>query len=133
MKFLTGYSFAFLALATLACGCSNEPGTLEVKGKVTLDSQAIPEGRIRFSPTDGGKAPAEGLINYGSYSFRVLPGKYKVEITSPKPKIDPKVKKVGPGNDEVVETIPTKYNYNTELAVEIGSGKLEHNFDLKSK
>lgn len=120
-----------LAVAMAVLGCSNEPKLLEVTGAVTYAGQPVKSGSIRFESTATGKYSTEGFIADGRYKVKIKPGNFRVEVSSPRPKVAPGGKTPpGPGEDEVVETIPAKYNTNSELKVEIGVGQLSHDFTL---
>ena len=72
---------------------------------------------MRFPPTD-----------------KLLPGSYRVEISWRKP-TGRKIASADPGImiDETREAVPAKYNTDSTLTVEIGSGDVEKNFALTSK
>ena len=124
------------AIVLAACagliGCGG-PRQQQVSGTVTLDGQPVKSGHLRFSPTER-TSSAEGLIQQGKYTLRVAPGKYKVEIYSPRSRGKGK-RPAGPGADAEVfeETIPAHYNTRTDLTVEVTSDKKEYDFPLKSK
>ena len=124
---------AFVLLgAALAAGCAKKTDRLQVTGAVTLDGQPVKAGTVRFTPPAGaGAAPADGFITDGRYAVLVRPGKYKVEISSTRPKVAQRP--AGPGNDEDVETVPARYNLRTELTAEVSPASLVHDFGLKSK
>ena len=63
-----------------------------------------------------------------------LPGKYRVEISWRKP-TGRKIPSADPGViiDETREAVPAKYNSESTLTVEIGSGDVEQNFVLTTK
>lgn len=133
-RFVTGL---LLLLAVAGCGGS---ANIPIQGTVTLDGQPV-EGpaTIIFYPEAGTESPsASGDIVGGKYEIPAdkgpSAGAFRVEITWPKP-TGKKIASVDPGMpaEEIAEAIPAKYNKDSELKVEIDSGKTEHNFDLKSK
>ena len=117
-------------------GCSSGNGTREIHGSVTLDGQAVEKGNIRFIPTDGKGARAEVFIKDGTYTASLPPGNYKVEIYSPQSKGIMTNRPPGPGAKAKleVETIPAKYNAESQLTVDVKPDVDEvPPFDLKSK
>src|SRR5262245_20090346 len=83
------FSFAVLTAAVLLLvGCSSSPKTAMVRGKVTYQGKAVPNGTILFKPASGPSATGE-LEKDGSYTlttFRkgdgAVPGKYTVVIVA---------------------------------------------------
>ncbi|MCZ2341498.1 MAG: hypothetical protein LC104_06835 [Bacteroidales bacterium] len=133
-------------LFSLACmiGCGPESPRREIHGIVTFDGKPLPAGMIQFEslpdqPTCNESAP----IQNGAYTVTglggLLPGKYRVRITSldanaPKPAED-----VAPGTpveekklSPTSKNLPAKYNTQSELTAEVSSTQSEPiNFDLK--
>lgn len=69
-------------------GCSSSPKTAIVRGKVTYNGKALPNGTIMFTPTSGPTATGE-IQQDGSYTlttFRkgdgAVPGKYTVVVVA---------------------------------------------------
>ena len=132
-----------LGSLTLGCGVSDGPPTYRVSGKVTLDGQPIPTGRITFKdPAGQAKSMAADITN-GAYSFLSTAGKKKIEVTSMR-KVEGKQYKIGgnPGDpigpnnraDIMEEAVPPQYNKDTTLEGEVkSSGSNKFDFDLKSK
>jgi hypothetical protein len=92
-----------------------------VEGMVTVDGLALKRGTITFVHASGTAsqsyvAPIQG----GQYAFkqRVPSGQYRVEIRAPQ----------GP-TGRAIETLPSCYNANTELMIEIMPG--QNTFDLE--
>jgi hypothetical protein len=125
---------ALLLLLTLpgfwapGCGQGGDRWPREpVSGKVTLDGQPLDSGEIAFVPSGDGPA-AGGLIHKGKYAIGrsdgPVPGPHRVVITSAKPtgkkikdEADPKVL-----YDERAETLPARYNAQSELTAEVKPG-----------
>lgn len=128
------WAAALLIASAFAAGCSGASATGDVTGTVTVDERTPPPGSsITFIPEDG-KAPTAGcLIENGKYAARVPVGTAKVEIRVPR--VLGKLQAAGPGaeGDEVKESLPPKYNDETELRLDIKPGKNEKDWDLKSK
>lgn len=120
---------AALLAAMAGCGGDKGPKKYEVTGTVKFDGKDVTDGDITFTPEDKTVGPEAGKIVAGKYKLSAREGKNKVEITATR--VVPGKK--GPmGTEDVLEDlIPEKYNTKTELSVDVGSGKTEHNFDLK--
>src|SRR5882724_10133487 len=75
-----------LAASILGCG-HNYGGRQEIKGTIKLKGQPLDQGTITFIPISGDGATREGApIANGDYkierAFGLMPGKYRVSITS---------------------------------------------------
>lgn len=118
----------------IGCGGGDGPELGTVEGKVTLDDNPLAGATVTFSPVDGGRQSFATTNDEGYYYLKHTPsrdgaliGKHKVSITTATSKTD------ADGNDiEVPETLPAKYNAETELEKSVEAGSNEINFDLKS-
>jgi hypothetical protein len=118
---------AGLILAVSGCGKSG-PSKLDVSGTVKYDGQEVTEGFITFFPEDKSVGPEAGPIKDGKYTAKVREGKNKVQIQANRPVPGKK----GPMGEQAVEQyIPKQYNEETTLTADVGSGKTQHDFDLK--
>jgi hypothetical protein len=123
---------AAIVLIALAAGCGDQT-TGEVTGMVKIDGKPAPPGSsITFFPTDGKSPTAGGLIEGGKYSVRVPVGIAKVEIRAPRRASRPK-EGPGPRGDLVEESLPAKYNDQSELRLDVHPGKNAQDFDLRGK
>ena len=125
---------AFLATVLPLVGCYG-PKTAEVSGMVNVDNQPLTKGSIGFVPADGKGQTAGGEIIDGKYSAKVGLGVMKVEIRYPKV-VDKKKDYDAPGGkyyDLYDESLPPKYNNETELSFEVKAGKNEKNWDVTKK
>lgn len=126
---------ALFSFITLVAGCASD-GRSGASGKVTFKGGPLKTGQISFIP-EGAMSPAGGApIVDGAYSILptagLMPGKYKVAISSPETKAGPKEEMPGMSGPPPKETIPEKYNGKTELTAEIKAGaKNVFDFDLK--
>jgi hypothetical protein len=127
----------FLTLLGLA-GCGSG-GRVPVQGSVSYKGEPVDNGTISFLTTGaGGEATnAGGDIKDGKYAIDAergpKPGKYRVEIYWNK-KTGQMVPVPGDWNNkmpETVQTLPPKYNKQTELTIDITSGRNKKDFDLK--
>jgi hypothetical protein len=119
-------------------GCGGGPAGPElgaVSGKVTLDGQPLPNATVVFQP-DNGRASTATTDASGNYALQfsadeqgAVVGKHTVRILTYEAPFDDQGKPA-PG---APEKVPTKYNTETQLKVEVTSGSNEHNFELDSK
>lgn len=126
------------------CGCSRRgydgPERAAVIGQVTLDGVPVQNGVMNLIPAGGdGLRKASTLVEAGSYDLPEAKGPnvgtYRVEILWRKPtgrKI-PGSDMHGSMVDETAEAIPSKYNTQTTLQIEITPGRNRHDFQLTSK
>jgi hypothetical protein len=125
-----------LSALALTAGCGGGSGTGEVSGNVTVDGKPAPRGSsITFFPTDGKAPTAGGSIEDGKYTVRVPVGTAKIEIRAPRPVRKSTEVKEGPGpqGDQIEESLPDKYNNQSELRLDVHPGKNPRDFELKSK
>jgi len=132
-----GWPAGLLIALGLAAGCGSGRGTGEVTGTVTVDGQTPPAGSsITFIPTDGQSQTAGSLIDNGKYTARGVPvGSTKVQIRVPRTAGKPTGAAAGPGAQGglIEESLPARYNDNTELTLDVKRGKNEKNWDLKTR
>ncbi len=126
-------SWALLLLLLIA-GCSRD-GAAEVKGTVKVDGALVEEGTIQFSPVDGKTPTTGGSIINGLYAVRVPIGGMKVSISVPKVV---GMKKLYPTPDSPAmpvtkESLPAKYNADTQLQLEVKAGLNQKDFELQGK
>jgi hypothetical protein len=130
------------ALAILAgCGDANLPG--EVSGRVTVDGQAPATGSsINFVPLGESTAGTGGgmLSADGSYTTRLAPGKYKVEIRVPRPVGGAVRPASGPGSEGpgagggfIEESLPAKYNDQSELTLDVQAGSNQKDWEVSAR
>lgn len=126
MRFLV----ALVLLSLSGCGS----GLVDVKGRVTLDGEPLPDATVVFTAVD--RPLAVGQTDAGG-SFRlrtgqqlgVAPGTYRVTVTAYRtlPAAD--------GGDEPIPEFltPPRYNNATTsgLTAEVGGGQDEFNFVLR--
>jgi hypothetical protein len=117
--------------AVLPGGCGDDAGgRLAVSGMVTIKGKPVEAGMIEFTPAAGSSGggtytPSGAVIENGRYEIPrkqgLVPGKYKVSISSPD-----KHNKLG--GDELPgptssrtskDLIPPEFNLKTKLTVEV--------------
>jgi hypothetical protein len=123
-------------------GCSGEPPykgdkRYAVQGTVTYNDEPVDNAMISFTgenPT--GQHMTGAPILGGKYSIEAdkgpNAGKYQVQVRWSKP-TGKKRKDTDTGEmiDEVKEVLPSKFNANSELRAEVGSGSNTFDFELK--
>lgn len=139
--------FSSFTIASLlfcwGCGGSDGPPRSSVRGKITLDGAEIAEGTITFFPTGGTKGPTAGTtISAGRYAIAAdrgpVAGRYRIEIHGPR-KTGRQVPAPGPVVnakalvDEIVETVPKRYNLQSTLEADVKPGRNELDFALTAK
>jgi len=136
MSWQPGVSAFVLSLAiVVGCGKGSSP---TVHGKVTLDGEAVTNGNISFFSQEVKGPKAAAAIEQGTYAIapqdKLLPGKYRVEISWSKP-TGKKIPSADPGimADETREAVPAKYNTASTLIAEITAGDAEKDFALTTK
>jgi hypothetical protein len=125
-----------MALIVLLAGCSGESKIAEVAGTITVDGQPAEKGSISFIPVDGKTTTEGGIIESGGkYTAKSAVGTMKVEIRVPKVTGKKKVYETGDSQyrDTYSESLPKKYNTDSELRLEVQPGKNEKNWELFTK
>jgi hypothetical protein len=130
-----------IALAVMAMpGCTrdgySELGLVEVTGRITLDGQALPGAKVSFESDDKRTATAitdsagQYKLMYDSQTPGVTPGIKIVRITLADTDVE------GGGTSEgatvKVESIPPRYNRQSELRADVSQSKRTFDFDLKT-
>lgn len=134
-------ALALCAIALLV-GCSSGPKQGEVSGTVTVDGKTPSTGSsITFIPTDGQSPTAGAVIENGKYSAMVPVGMSRVEIRVPRPirqaansapKQGPGAEGPGGGGGIIEESLPAKYNDNSELTFEVKAGQNPKDWNLQA-
>ena len=126
-------------LSVLAClGCApTGPDIESVEGTVTLDGEPLPNASVVFVPENGRPAGAmtddQGhyVLTFSEGRQGAMLGKHKVQISTA---TDPSETPSGEAIPAVPETIPSKYNAQTELEFTVEAGKKNTaDFDLESE
>ena len=130
-----------VALATiLAVGCDTGPTMGVVSGTITIDGEVAPVGSsITFIPTEGAGPTAGAMVEEGKYTAEVPVGTSKVEIRAPRELGIRFAQREGPGSEEaggtgqIRESLPPRYNDNTELTFDVQKGENLKDWDLSTK
>jgi hypothetical protein len=122
-------------LASLA-GCARSTEAA-ISGKVTLDGTPLDDATITFVPGAGGQRQAAwATISGGRYAIPASnglgTGKFRVEIRALRA-VGEKTHQNDPTLVPAREAVPSRYNSQSELIVDIKSGENAADFALKSK
>ena len=123
-------ALAFFALIGLA-GCGPATGT--VTGEVTVNGAPLDEGVITFSPADKNGETVTRKIKAGKYEAKMIAGNKFVQISAPvvvgmrKESTHPDA----PLIPETEESLPPRYNSESELTFEIKPGMNTKNWTLE--
>lgn len=134
------WGFACLALM-IASGCSQdgyaELGLVPVSGTVALDGQPLANAKVVFESDDKrtaiGTTDSAGKYSlmYDSQTPGTTPGPKTVRITLADVEVE------GGGTAEgaaaAKESIPPRYNKQSELKADVAAGKTQFDFQLTSK
>ncbi len=137
---LSGLKFSTAIVAVVGCllvvGCKQSgPELVRVEGTVTMDGKPLANASIEFAPAPGtnattsyGVTDSNGhyVMEFSDTRSGVMPGKYIVRISTEQ--VDEET-----GSIKQKETVPAKYNVNSELVVEVKPGGGPYDFQLDSK
>ena len=132
------HTSACLLLFMAGCGPADSKRA-SVSGRVTFNGEPLAEGAITFTPHARNEGPpAGGTIRDGEYSIGYekgpVIGKNRVEISAFRETGKTITIGYGPGATDMaerVETIPAKYNENSELIEDLIPGPNTIDFELK--
>ncbi|UUO05267.1 hypothetical protein M4951_18025 [Blastopirellula sp. J2-11] len=129
-------SLSSTLLLLLATGCgSADDSNARLTGAVTLDNQPLKNGSITFLPIDGKSATAGTTIENGEFMLVIPPGKKKVEIVGTKV-VGQRRAYEGDANSPMVDItediVPTRYNVQSDITVDVTSGENHEVFALTS-
>lgn len=125
----------FVAAFDLGCGSGNRPEMGTVSGLVTLDGKPVPDAVVRFQPNSGrgsrAKTNADGYysLGYVGSAEGALIGEHKVTISTQWMDEDRTTHKMV----SHPETLPARYNSESDLTSTVEAGHNEINFELTSK
>lgn len=117
-----------LLAGTLGCGGSDGPELATVRGRVTLGGKPLAEATVLFVPEAGrastGVTDKDGHYELGYTRDRngAVLGKHQVQIGT--------YVHENEEGETVPETVPARYNVQSELTREVKAGKNEINFEL---
>jgi len=148
-----GHTAAWMLLVSLVVGCGGgDVATLS--GQVTFQGQPLAEGDIRLIPQQGTPSQGGGAkITAGAYSFakdqELAPGKYQVQFSSTRDATPEEIAAMSAdeeGREDDAESpedapkpkatykkqvIPTKYNLESTIMVDLQAGENQKDFNLE--
>lgn len=136
---------AFLVLTTLVgfaylaydYAVSRIDPLLPLSGTISIDGKPMSKGIVRFISVDPNIPTSFGsYIKDGRYEvpaeFGVTPARYQVEFSSITATDIQDMLAVGGDVNEVKEEVPARFNFNSEIEVDLSAGNvLRADFDLK--
>ena len=116
-----------LGMLLLSVGCGGSEVELgRVHGRVMMDGKPVPRAQVTFIPEGPGRS-ASGLANeQGEYEMEYSP-------TDEGALVGPVSVQISTLTIDHPETIPARYNVNTELKRTVEPGTNQIDFDLQSK
>lgn len=120
-----------------AVGCDG--GGYVIGGKVLYDDKPVTDGRIALRPQTeaAGARTVQTDITNGEFEFsspqKILPGTYSVVITGRRKSGQSTLPEEGSGEvkNRYEQYLPSRYNTNTELVLEIIADKSDLLFELE--
>ena len=125
---------AVLLAVILIAGCSKSNLGV-VTGTISVDGTPAKSGSIAFFPTNRKSSTAGSEIVDGRYTAKVALGAAKVEIRVPKVVGKKKLydKPDSPMKEVLSESLPRKYNDETELKLDIHAGENVQDYELATQ
>lgn len=121
----------------LLAGCRDprDPNACWVSGKVTFDGSSLVDADLSFTPTDERLGVVACKVVQGGFKMRVPPGEHVVRILAHRevPRKQPQQPGMPPGDTDLVQYLPDRYNKTTQLKVEVKKSGDAFAFDLDSK
>jgi hypothetical protein len=125
--------------ACVGCNRGNDLDLQEVSGSASFNARPLDNGTVSFSPLDPKGLAGGSVIADGKYLIPrqkgLPPGKYTVRISSADRKSgDSRATPRAPGESPppLKELLPERYNFKSELSVEVKSGGANtFNFELR--
>ena len=123
-----------LLTVILFTGCSKSNLGV-VTGTISVDGTPAKSGSIAFFPTNRKSSTAGSEIVDGRYTAKVALGAAKVEIRVPKVVGKKKLydKPDSPMKEVLSESLPRKYNDETELKLDIHAGENVQDYELATQ
>lgn len=133
MKHQTIFIAASILLVSLGCGKTEGPDVAYVEGTVTMDGNPVSNAVLTFQPDHArpsyGRTNEEGWyeLYYTDEKEGATLGTHQVRISTAEEGDE------DTGRAGQKETIPAKYNVQTELTAEVAPGDNVIDFPLKSE
>jgi hypothetical protein len=123
--------WAMVVIAILMVGCA-KPNIGTVTGTITVDGSPAKSGSIAFFPVDRKSPTAGSEIVDGKYTAKVALGTAKVEVRVPKVTGEKKLYNTAdsPKQKILAESLPAKFNDQTELKLNVQPGENHQDYSL---
>ena len=123
-----------LALLITLTGCA-DPNVGQVSGAIIVDGSPAKTGSISFIPVDGRSTTAGAVIENGRYQATVRVGDKRIEIRVPRVVGEQKIYDTpdSPIQQVMEESLPAKFNDESELIYKVLSGRATKDFELSSE
>jgi hypothetical protein len=137
MKTLYRIGFVFLLFPAILvfCGCGDDRAPAKVAGTITLDGKPVANATVTFAPNDGGRNSYGYTDSQGRYELRFTGQLKGAVVGTHRVIVQTGESEVSSSSEEgtvAKETIPAKYNSETELTATLKSGNNVVNFELFS-
>ncbi len=113
-------------------GCASGDVGL-VSGTVTADGEPVPNAMVTFYPRPDGRASMGLTDEQGNYELTYTRGQMGAKVGEHKVHITTAVAGGDYGTVVSKETLPAKYNVNSELKADVAPGSNDIDFDLDYK
>ena len=114
--------------APSGCGGGDRPRLAPVHGKITLDGKPLAGAGVRFAPADGGRESSAVTDEEGNYTLKYLRDDMGAKIGAHTVRIS-----TANLHADRPDSVPEKYNVNSELRRDVVAGNNEFNFDLSTQ
>lgn len=122
-----GRAWWLVCLALVLAGCGQRgPSLVRVTGTVMIDGRPLPNAYIHFTPTAGGRGSHARAAGNGRYALDFLPGRPGAVAGTHRVSISTADESGGS------ETVPARYNRESELTATVEPGATTIDFDLKT-
>jgi hypothetical protein len=123
-----------LAAISVSIGCGPKEGLGIVTGNVTVDGAPVETGKISFFPLGGIANPVGADVANGRYSIEAPLGESKVDIRVPVSVGEKRLYDTpdSPIKQILAESLPDKYNNESELRIVVQAGDNRKDFELST-
>ncbi|MCA9260618.1 MAG: hypothetical protein KDA61_15505 [Planctomycetales bacterium] len=125
---------ALIVVSFSLAGCErSDPNKGYLSGQITINGAPAASGAIVFIPVDGMASTAGGTIADGRYAVVAPVGMARVEIRVPKVVGERKLYNTpdSPVQPLMEESLPARFNDDSELTFQVEPGDAEHDFTLE--
>ncbi|QDU88922.1 hypothetical protein Pla175_23060 [Pirellulimonas nuda] len=130
---LVSLAASAVLLCSLGCGGPKE-GFAIVRGAVIVDGAPVDAGKISFFPLGGAANPVGTGISQGKYVIEVPIGESRIEVRVSKVVGEKRLYNTpdSPVRKIFAESLPDKYNNESELQIDVKPGENTRDLDLST-